>query len=290
MNPFRRWKRWRSRVRAEKVRAKRPPTPLREFVYLDEVSLRSLLSSQTGEMTESKSEQVLDALTAEVNTKIAADAQVAKAELTSKFQTTNSNTLQTSRKATVQSWFRELHDLPGLRLIELRTDVVAAKDLEALTLNADTSVVAPTTTLSRGALAEFRVRLSADPVFHLGTMVSELSGMVEDYPDMISASDAKVKFKEFEPVSKILQRLLAGLIPVRGRALDYRVVVIAGVEYVVHRQASAGLGLEERPLEIVGLPSTLPTGKTFGASCFPARSSRCFAESPKGACMTLGRR
>lgn len=257
MNPFRRWKRWRARVRAGKARAKRPPTPLREFVYLDEVSLRSLLSSQTGEMTESKSEQVLDALTAEVNTKIAADAQVAKAELMSKFQTTNSSTLQTSRKATVQSWFRELHDLPGLKLIEPRTEVATAKDLEALTLSPDTSVVAPTSALSRGALVEFRVVLTADPVFHMGTMASELSGMFEDFPEMITDRDAKATFKEFEPVNKILQRLLAGLIPVRGRALDYSVVTIAGVEHVVHRQACAGLGLEERPLEIVGVTEHL---------------------------------
>ncbi len=253
MNLFRRWKRW----RAEKARAKRPPTPLREFVYLDEVSLRSLLSSQTGEMTESKSEQVLDAITAEVNTKIAANAQVAKAELTSKFQTTNSSTLQTSRKATVQSWFRELHDLPGLKLIEPRTEVAAAKDPEALTLNADISVVAPTSALSRGGLVEFRVGLTADPVFHMGTLVSEFSGMIEDFPEMLSDPETKAKFKEFEPVNKILQRLLAGLIPVRGRALDYRVVAIAGAEYVVHRQACAGLGLKERPLEIVGVTEHL---------------------------------
>jgi len=260
VNPFRWWKRWRAKVRAEKAekaQAKRPPIPLREFVYLDEVSLRSLLSSQTGEMTESKSEQVLDALTAEANTKIAADAQVAKAELTSKFQTTNSSTLQTSRKATVQSWFRELHDLPGLKLIEPRAEVAAARDLETLTLNADPSVVARTSALSRGTLVEFRVGLTADPVFHMGTVVSEFSGMVEDYPEMIADPDAKATFKEFEPLNKILQRLLAGLIPVRGRALDYRVVVIAGVEYVVHREACAGLGLEERPLEIVGVTEHL---------------------------------
>lgn len=257
MNLKRSWNRWRAKARTAKARAKAPKAPLREFVYLDEVSLRSLLSSQLGEMTDSKSEQNVDAFSADIGSKIAADAQIAKAELTSKFQTSNSSTLQTSRKATVQSWFREFHALPGLRLVEPRTGVLAATDVENLVSLPDTSVVVPAVALERGSLVEFRVELAADPVFHLGTMVSEFTGMIEDFPKLFQAQNAAETIKEIEPVNKILQRLLAGLIPVRGRAIDHVVVSIGNAEYVVHRAACAGLGLDERPLEIVGVTEHL---------------------------------
>lgn len=257
MNLKRSWSRWRAKVRTAKARAKAPKAPLREFVYLDEVSLRSLLSSQLGEMTDSKSEQNIDAFSADVGSKIAADAQIAKAELTSKFQTSNSSTLQTSRKATVQSWFREFHALPGLRLVEPRTGVTPAKDVENLVGLPDPSVVTPAVALERGTLVEFRVELTADPVFHLGTMVSEFTGMIEDFPKLFQAQNAAETIQEIEPVNKILQRLLAGLIPVRGRATDHVVVTIGNAEYVVHKAACAGLGLDERPLEIVGVTEHL---------------------------------
>lgn len=257
MNPFRRWKRWRAEIATAKVSAKRAKMPLREFVYLDEVSLRSLLSSQKGEITDTTSQQLADTVLAEAGGKAAVDAQFAKAELTSRFQTTNSSTLQTSKKATVQSWFRELHSLPGLRLIEPGADPRAAMTVEALLETQDPSVLSPAARLCRGELVEFRVKLSADPVFHLGTLVSEFSGMADDFPDLFSAQNADKTLREILPINKILQRLLAGLIPVRGLAVDYRVVHLQGADYIVHEKAIASLGLESRALEIVGVTEHL---------------------------------
>ena len=116
-----------------KLRRERPPKPdlpapppgeLREFVYLDEVSLRSLLSSQKGEITDGVSDQVARSREAEIGAVVNASvATVGGAEVTSRFQTSNSSTLQTSRKATVQSWFRELHQRADIRLIGLPEEV-----------------------------------------------------------------------------------------------------------------------------------------------------------------------
>lgn len=238
-----------------------PDTPaptLREFVYLDEVSLRSLLSSQKGEMTDSTSEESVDALEAEASTTLGANpGLVAKAELASRFQTTNSSTFQTSRKATVQSWFRELHRIPGLRLVEVAKPEKPAADIDALASTTDTSLVVGPNALQRGSLVEFRVKLKADPVFHLGTMVSEFSSMAEDYPDMFAADNGLAAIREVGPINKILQRLLAGLIPIRAEAIDYSVVDIDGVEHVVHNELTVGLDLPSRPLEIVGVTEHL---------------------------------
>ncbi len=233
--------------------------PLREFVYLDEVSLRSLLSSQTGEVVESTSEQFADEHQTEVGGTIGVSSPlIAKSELTSRFQTSNSSTIQTSRKATVQSWFGDFHRIPDIRLVEPPSQTCkTVNDTKELLSITDTSIVVKAEELLRGSLVEFRVKLTSDPVFRLGTMVSEFTGMAEDFPQMFEASGALAALVETQPINKILQRLLAGLIPIRAEALDYAVVTIGGVEYVAHRDAIAGLDLEEKPLEIVGVTEHL---------------------------------
>lgn len=231
---------------------------LREFVYLDEVSLRSLLSSQTGEVTDSTSEQRTSAREAEIQASASADPGViAKAEVASRFQTTNSSTVQTSRKATVQSWFRELLSIPDLRYVRPATAPSPVNTVDDLRQVADPSLFASSTSFERGAIVEFKVRLTADPVFHLGTMVSEFTAMADDFPDMFATGGGLATLREVQPVNKILQRLLAGLIPVRGEAVDYSVVELEGDEYVVHNALLTNLDLERRPLVIVGVTEHL---------------------------------
>ena len=234
------------------------PKPLREFVYLDEVSLRSLLSSQTGEVTDVKSEHQENALQAEIGSAIGTNVPLAvKSEITSRFQTSNSSTLQTSRKATVQSWFGELHACEGLRLIETRQSVDAVSTRDELEKITDPSLLANSSDLVRGNLVEFRVQLSADPVFRLGTMVSEFTGMAEDFPAMFAEANALQGLNDAIPVNKILQRLLAGLIPVRAQAVDHVAITIDDAEYVVHRNLLNGLNIQQTPLEIVGVTEHL---------------------------------
>lgn len=227
---------------------------LREFVYLDEVSLRSLLSSQKGGVTDSTSEQASEGSEADITGTAGANPGfIAKAEITSRYQTTNSSTIQTSRKATVQSWFRELHEISGLRILEPTFVDVPAKDLLSLKQIDSMSQVAPSDALQRGRLVELKVKLAADPVFHLGTMVSEFTAMAEDYPEMFSAANALSTLQEIKPINKILQRLLAGLVPIRALAVDYVVVEIEGTEYIAHKELLQGLELKTQPLEVVGV-------------------------------------
>ncbi len=236
------------------------PTPvpvtsrsLREFVYLDAVSLRSLLSSQKGEMVETISEAVTDAVLSEAGGGIGIATPVIKGELNTQFQTTNSSTQQTSRKAFAESWFREFHAIPGLRLIQPPVKVRPASSLKALKKIDKKSVIAPASALVRGELVEFRVRLKADPVFHLGSAISEFVDMAEDHPQLVTDSMSLDVFRQGLVVNKLLHRLLVGLVPIRGEAVDYRVVEIDGVEHIVHVGALTNLSLPTRPLELVGV-------------------------------------
>ncbi|KGD87649.1 hypothetical protein [Rhizobium sp. YS-1r] len=233
------------------------PEPLREFVYLDEVSLRSLLSSQAGGVTDTTSEQKVATDLGELQAKLASDAVIGKAEISSRFQTSNSSTLQTLRKATVQSWFREFYNKPGLRMIERIDDVAAFADLEDVQRCKKASAAIRSDRLQRGILAEFKVKLSADKVFHIDTLVSEFVGMAKDYPRIFEAGKTVVDMGEIEAIGKLLQRLLAGLIPIRGEAVDYCVIDIEGIDYVVHKKAVADLDVDTKPLVIVGVTEHL---------------------------------
>lgn len=261
MNLRARWHRWRDRPRRKKSTAPEAQPSgddLREFVYLDEVSLRSLLSSLQGDLRDSRSEETADQFQAEAAANLeAANALVGTAGVSSRFQTTNSSTIQTSRKATVQSWFRDFRALAGLRLIEVTEVEAPAVDLQALLTTTDKSLFATSEDLRRGKLVEFRVRLSADPVYRLSTMVTEFSGMADDFPDMFAAGDALRSLQEVQPVNKILERLLAGLIPIRAIAVDYSVITVNELEYVVHNALLKNLDVEREPLQIVGLTEHL---------------------------------
>jgi hypothetical protein len=121
----------------------------------------------------------------------------------------------------------------------------------------NTSLIVRSDALRRGSLVEFKVKLKADPVFHLGTMLSEISAMAEDYPDMFVAGNGLETLRQAQPVNKILQRLLAGLIPIRAETVDYSVVTLDGDEHVVHSKLLEGLDIEKQPLEIVGVTEHL---------------------------------
>lgn len=232
--------------------------PLREFIYLDEVSLRSLLSSQKGGVIDTTSEQSVAADQAELGGALGVNApMLAKAEITSRYQTSNSSTLQTSRKATVQSWFREFHNLTNLRILEPQANVEPVHDVSDICALENPSISIKTDKLRRGELVEFRVRLTADPVFRFGTLMTEFSDMVDETPVFFAADNTFAVLSQMNPVNRILQRLLAGLIPIRAEALDYVVINLNDAEYVVHRDALAKVEIETYPLEIVGVTEHL---------------------------------
>jgi hypothetical protein len=179
---------------------------------------------------------------------------VGKAEVASRFQTSNSSSVQTSRKAIVQTLFKELRDDADIEyvLVVGSDSLKPFNDVSDIIRESDPSAAAPATALERGALVEIEVTLDVDPVFKLGTIISEFLAMADEYPDMLG-EDGRKQLGEAEPINKILQQLLAGLIPIRATATNFVVADVNGVEYVVRKDAIARLGVRTRPLEVVGV-------------------------------------
>lgn len=238
--------------------SERKTNVLREFIYLDEVSLRSLLSSLKGEVTDTKTNNKTISSEEKIGGTLGAEVpMIAKAELASHFQTSNSSTIQTSRKATVQSWFAELLKLQGTRLIEIQVDCQKAKDLEQLEKERNASLLAHNEKLKRGELIEMRIKLSADRIFKFGTMISEFTGLAEEWPAMMQASMGENSLEEARGISKFLKRLLTGLIPIRCEAIEYSVIELDGEEYIAHNSYLADLDIKKRPLIIVAVTEHL---------------------------------
>ncbi|MBD8078209.1 DUF6414 family protein [Cellulosimicrobium arenosum] len=226
--------------------------PLREFVYLDEVSLTSLLVSQRDTIPEHVTSGRSVSEQAEISAKASVDAVAAKAESATRYQTANSSSVESSRKAVVQTLFNELRDDAKLP-IALRDDAVGPVSIPVDSATEDGGHRGwRGEDLLRGQLIELEVVLEVDPVFKLGTMVSEFSAMAAEYPQMAGPAGLAM-LDEIEPVKKVLDRLLAGLIPIRATACNYVVATVDGHEYVVRSSTASELGVPVRPLEIVGV-------------------------------------
>ena len=169
--------------------------------------------------------------------------------------------MQTSRKAIVQTLFKELRDEKDLdyALVVRTKPVQRFKSAKEILSTVGSDLAVPASCFERGALVEIEVTLEVDPVFKLGTLISEYTAMAEENPAMFEQAGevGQSMLRKAQPVNKILQRLLAGLIPIRAQAVRYSVVSAGGREYVVHNDAIADLDVERRPLEVVGVTEHL---------------------------------
>ena len=247
----------RSVVKAESLPPKQPE-PLREFIYLDEVSLASLLASQKGEITENTTSQTGDESSAEIGGKITSDVPLMpSAEINTRFQTTNSSSIQTVRKANAQSLFRELHSLEHLRKIKPVEVSESARSMEELRSAKFHEAVYLGADLKRGDLVEFKVKLSASFIFQISTMVSEFAEMFDESPTLFVSRVNFADLYQAKNANKVISKLLAGLIPVDGVVSDYVVVVDGSEKMIAHRRAVSELSVEHLPLRVVGVTEHL---------------------------------
>ncbi|WP_443029505.1 DUF6414 family protein [Sphingopyxis sp. FD7] len=178
-------------------------------------------------------------------------------QISSRFQTTNSSALQTLRKATAQSLFRELHKLPKLRKIQPIEAIEAADSLEDLFSGKFSKAIHNAGDLARGDLVEFKVKLSASWIFQISSMIAEFSEMFDESPMLFMDH---VKFKDLyqaKNANKIVSKLLAGLIPVDGVVSDYLVIERGAEKFIVHKGVARNLNGDFSLLRIVGVTEHL---------------------------------
>jgi hypothetical protein len=259
VSPRRWWRRRRWAARRKKAAEATRDEPLREFVYLDDVSVYSLLASRIGALATEFTESESTSLSSEIKASGGVTTPVAKSQLSSSVKSTASSGGQVMRRATVQSTFRELYSYIRHALVlsleqpgsapSLRT----AAELRAEAARESPWVLAPSR-LSRGEMIEIEVALDADDTFRAGTVLSTLYGFLRELPELPDSVDRE-SFSDAVTGMRLLDGLLAGVVPVRGRALEFEVVTVEDDEFIVHRDVATCLGSEatRRPLVVVGI-------------------------------------
>lgn len=262
LHPVKSFRGWRlTRRRKDDAEQIKKKLPLREFVYLDAVSLHSLLVSQTDTIPEAITQTISRADEAELIGSASASAGndlVGKAEAraSARYQTSNSDSTQSSRKAVIQTLFKQLREQPLDFKLSPPEQVDALKEATDIKGTSE-NVAAAASSFVRGDLVEVEVVLAVDPVFKLGAMMNEWSAMADEYPAMFSSHGTLGFLRESEPIMKVLDRFLTGLIPIRATAVNYVVVTIDGTEYVVHKDAVTTLEIETQPLFVTGVTEHL---------------------------------
>ncbi|TDZ93730.1 hypothetical protein [Mycobacteroides salmoniphilum] len=230
-------------------------TPLREFAYLDEVSLTSLLSSQTGEITFEILNATTESQDAQRSASSSGNLGVVKNEFASRYQTSNSKSIHTTRKSNVQSLFREFHSITQSTLLaryEKEPSIGKKSSPDEVIGNID--LCTPIEYFKRGSLIELTVELDVDPIFKVSTMMSELRDLSSEYEDVFNYSLIPA---DISGTVQILERLLTGLIPIRGTSVNLVVFEKDKKQYVTHRNVARHLGVQSEPLVIVGVTEHL---------------------------------
>lgn len=225
-NPKKLWLALRNKFRRQEV----GQFQLREFIYLDEVSLQSLLVSLHGELTEKKSITDSTSNTRNVGGNIDTNNLAPlKLGFTAQYQSGKSSATQTETKATVQSWFRELYETPnilGLQPLEDDAQTITVKSPADIIPGDHPNYCIKSNELQRGVLIELKVLLATDPYFNIVTSISELYKLSENISDLNGYFD--IEWIE------LLQQLLAGLVPIKAEILDYRALKAGDDTYLVH--------------------------------------------------------
>lgn len=233
-----------------KSKLKRSEATLREFVYLDEVSVNSLIASRLGpiaaEITESEHGSI-------------------KVELPKAFSSGVDAGSQVLRKSIVQATFKELYELEvgsfPMRPIKDRAELVEINSFQDFQAKRELLIaggwLVDPGKLVRGQLFEAEVELEAEGIFRIRAALSAFQEMIEESPSMFGAETYE-KLARAKQINLMLENLLVGLIPVRGTIVDYRVTNFGDEELVVHKKLLQRLSIHHElsdpiQLSIVGL-------------------------------------
>ena len=236
---------------------------MREFVYLDEVSVYSILASRKGGIAIEFNESQTASLNSDVVGSLSVGFGATSAKLDSKLHTSQVQGSQVLRKAIIQTSFKELYDIERASLALSSPDSNCVPTVQGITdleerLDSpvkDAWFVDPST-IRRGELLEVEVELEADSIFRMASIITTLRGLMEDN-ELLFGNAISSQLFEMRSMARVLESLLVGLVPIRGRLVDYKSAHIGGRDVLVHRllleQMPPSTRIEITPAFVVGV-------------------------------------
>lgn len=241
---------WWRRRRASKDLARRFEDlhELREFVYLDEVSVTSLLASREGGVPKEITESQSTGFKGEVSGQANASAGVFKGQLASKWERSGGTNSQVVRQATVQTLFKLLYDLEAKDLVlTSRPARASAPPAEMKGSPRDKKAVS-VTDLRRGALIEVEVEVATADIFQMTSALGTFKEITDDHESLREQIDPAT-MGELTTISSVVEKLLVGLIPLRCRVVNYELVDNADGKELMPLDANISTALETRPVK-----------------------------------------
>jgi hypothetical protein len=219
--------------------------PLREFVYLDDMSVLSLLASRFGPIPMEVTETTTSSWGREADFSAQGNLGISTIGGSGKLTKGESTGTQTVRKSVIQTLFRDLHNRekqtlavrPMSESVKLNSFDLR-KNMEELEAH---GWIVDCEKLSRGKLFEIEVELEAESVFRVSSVISALWEILNESGTLfIPEKD----LSQIGWVNRILERLLTGLVPIKGKAVDYGMIRVDGKDYLVHSELAKRLETE----------------------------------------------
>lgn len=229
--------------------------PLREFVYLDETSVISLIASTTGGVTEQKS----TVKRRQISGSIKGGLGDKTSSLNANIGATKERSSEATRRYVIQSNFKELYEMRADDMVisdEYEPHTSVPRRLWNRLISNDEPQPVTEVDFSRGDLAEVNVNLGSHEVYDFYTAVGSMAEMFDLFPEDSEFSqhlDAEeFSMRELRAFSELIEHLLAGLVPIVGEVKDYGVIVEDDKPAIVHKNYASESEAECEPLNIVG--------------------------------------
>lgn len=221
---------------------------VREFVYLDETSVESLLASVDGEILVQRTNTASKSTEAGIAGKFRAKSPFGHASFAPTLKQSRGSEVQELHKSVAQSAFARfrsknltkfaIRPLPakGLgRRVRRRL-----KDLDPKAIrNCGQGI--PLSDLERGDLLEFETDLVAADIFKARTAISAVTDVVDAYPSFLEV-DLRESLKLARPLTALIDSLTGASIPVVGESPSIQLAEIGGVRWLVNSSLHAATG------------------------------------------------
>ena len=233
-------------------------------MYLDEVSVHSILASRKGGIATQFTDNQKASTTSDVGRSAGIGLGSTKAKMDTSSRTVEAKSSQVLSKAVIQTSFKELYELEreSLTMVPIE-DTTAPEpappyDFARMFEMEDSGRpwLFDPASLGRGDLIEVKLALEADPIFHMVSVFATVMDLFEDNEHLLG-DDVAAQLPQVRSLVRVLEGLLAGLVPIRGRLVEYKCAMIGDREVLIHQKLLNQMETDDlcglRPVYVVGV-------------------------------------
>ncbi|WP_326564590.1 hypothetical protein [Micromonospora peucetia] len=236
----------------------------REFIYLDEVSVTSLVAARDGAIAETAKETLTRSSEVESKATLGYNSKSAKFGVESRIKGTNTSATEVVRRSVIQSTFRDLRMGDDDIHLAVRRQARWRRRLKPVKTVSDLRWHKKKLTklghllcideVRRGDVLELEVALKADRTYELISGLSSIVDIVKDRESLFGID--KSAYTDAVSITEVLDRLLVGLVPIGGVSEKFAVIDFDGAEYLINRtvvEPNSEISRMLKPLEVVGV-------------------------------------